>query len=86
MFFGSDFVLFPERRLGRRHVPAFLVIPPIPFPELEEVKDVFGIDSIMSVSPSTRADEYLRGAYGFSMLPSYATILVGWDAPAGSRR
>jgi hypothetical protein len=86
MFFGSDFVLFPERRMGRRHVPAFLVIPPVPFPELEEVKGCFGIDSIMSVSPSTRADEYLRGALGFPMLPSCATILVGWDSTAGNPR
>lgn len=83
MIFGSDFVLFPERRIGRRHVPAFLVIPPVPFPELEKVKDSFGIDNIMSVSPSTGSDEYLREAYGFPALPAYATILVGWDASPG---
>jgi hypothetical protein len=69
VFFESDFVLFPERRRDRQHIPAFLVIPPIPFPELEEEKDSYSIENIMSVSPSTQSDEFLRSAYNLSKLP-----------------
>lgn len=79
VFFEHDFVLFPDRRRNRRNVPAFLVIPPIPFPELEKKKDKFSIKNIMSVSPSTRSDEFVRSAYNLSKLTDYATVLIGWD-------
>jgi hypothetical protein len=77
VFLESDFVLFPERRRDRQHIPAFLLIPPIPFPELE--KESFSIENIMSVSPSAQSDAFLRSAYNLSKLPEYATILIGWD-------
>lgn len=79
VFFQRDFVLFPGRRKRRHHIPALLMIPPIPFPELEEKKQQFAIDNIMSVSPSTQSDDYLRTAYRMPNLPEYATILIGWD-------
>lgn len=79
VFFENDFVIFPERRKNRQHVPAFLIIPPIAFPELEEKKDTYNIHTIMSVSPSTPCDEFLRQTYHFPKLPELATILVGWD-------
>jgi hypothetical protein len=77
VFFESDFVLFPERRRDRQHIPAFLIVPPIPFPELE--KKSLSIENIMSVSPSAQSDAFLRSAYNLSKLPKYATILIGWD-------
>ena len=79
MFFESDFVLFPDRRKNRQNVPAFFLLPPIPFPELEKEKDKLSIANIMSISPSTQGDEFLRSAYNFSKNPEYATILIGWD-------
>ena len=80
VFFERSFVLFPERRMNRNHVPAFMILPPIAFPELEEVKAAYAIDNVFSISPSSECDDYIRSAYSFSKLPEYATILIGWDS------
>lgn len=77
-FFGSGFVLFPDRRKGPKK-PAYFMIPPIDFIELEEIKDELGIENIMSTSPSNITDDYLREAFGFPTDPDLATILVGFD-------
>jgi hypothetical protein len=79
MFFQEGFVMFPKRRRNRHNVPSHFLIPPVPFPELEEKKDYFSIKNIMSVSPSTTCDDFLRQQYNFSKEPKYATILVGFD-------
>jgi hypothetical protein len=79
MFFDKGFVLFPERREKRQHVPSFFILPSISFPELEVRKKSYGMCNIVSVSPSTRGDEYLRSLHNFSKNPEYATILIGWD-------
>lgn len=76
-YFNDDFVLFPHRRQGRQGVPAYFLIPPIPFPELEEVKEDMMIDSIISVSPCTITDTKLRDLYNLSGDTKYATILIG---------
>jgi len=74
----GSFVIFPDRRSGPR-VPCFFLLPPLPFPELESVKDELGIENIISISPSLVSDAYLRGELGFSLSNSLATILVGFD-------
>ena len=79
-FLLSDgFVLFTERRKGTKHLPAYFLLPPIPFQELEENKEAFGIQRIVSVSPSAGSDKILRDMFGFDLSPEYATILIGFD-------
>lgn len=79
-FLLSDgFALFTERRSGTRHRPAWFLIPPIAFPELEERKEELGIRNIVSVSPSAGSDMLLREMFGFDPSPRYATILIGMD-------
>ncbi len=79
MFISDDFILYPERRKGRSANPAFFLIPPLGFSELEVVKDTYKIENIISVSPSTMADNYIRELCSFSPREDFATILVGFD-------
>jgi len=79
MFISDDFILYPERRKGRAKKPAYFLIPPIGFPELEAVKNTLKIENIISVSPSTMADDYIRKLCGFSLTEKFATILVGFN-------
>ena len=79
MYISDDFILYPERRQGRTKKPAYFLIPPIGFFELEMVKDKHKISNIISVSPSTMADDYIRELCAFSPREDYATILVGFD-------
>jgi hypothetical protein len=81
--FQKSFVLFQDRRKNSKSVPAYFLIPPVPFPELEEKRDYFSIEHIMSISPSTPADDCIRSLYNLSMKPEYASILVGFDTRAG---
>ena len=85
MFFENDFVLFPDRRKNRQNIPALLVLPPIPFPELESEKEKYSIENIMSISPGTQCDDFIREAYNFSKNPEYATILIGLDSGGTDR-
>lgn len=79
VFFEESFVLFPKRRENRQQVPAYFLIPPVPFPELEEKKEALGITSIISVSPSTKCDDYIRNRYNLPKNREFATIMVGFD-------
>ena len=47
--------------------------------ELEEVKEIYKIDNIISVSPSTMADDYIRMVCEFSPSEELATILAGFN-------
>ena len=84
VFFERDFVLFTERRKNRQQIPAFLLIPPIAFPELEEKKKSFSIENIISVSPGALTDDCIRSICKFPNLPEYATILIGWNSSGGN--
>lgn len=77
---GDSFVLFPARRRLRSHIPAFMLLPPIPFPELEQVTEPEVPRNVASVSPGARTDQLLRSEYNFSVFPDYATIIIGWDS------
>ncbi len=79
IFIGEDFILYPGRRTGKTRKPAYFLIPPIDFTELEEKKDLYRIDNIVSISPSTMADEYIRTICDFSTSEKLATILVGFN-------
>ncbi len=82
---GDSFVIFPDRRASG-NTPSYFIVPPLGFPELEEVQDGLGIGEILSISPSAQADDCLREACGFSSDPSLATLLVAFnlvEQPAG---
>ena len=79
MFISDDFILYPNRRKGRSKNPAFFLIPPLGFHELEARRDLLKIKNIISVSPSTMADDFIREKCNFSTRNDYATILIGFD-------
>lgn len=78
MSLGDSFVLYPERRDSKIR-PAFFLIPPLPFPELAERREHFKIKDIVSVSPSTLVDDYLRDSFGFTKETTFATLLIGYN-------
>ncbi len=79
IFISSGFVLFTERRKNRGHIPSYFLMPSISFPELEENKRQLGITSIISASPSSPSDDYLRGKYHLPNDNQLATILIGFN-------
>ncbi len=72
-FLGKDFVLFADRKPSGR--PRFL-LPPVRFPEIEELP---GVDRVVSASPDTPQDEYLRERLKVPTGSQYASVLVGYD-------
>ncbi len=72
-FLGKDFVLFADRKpVGRLR----FVLPPVRFPELEGIP---GVVRVVSASPDTPQDEYLRERLAVPKGSAYASILVGYD-------
>ena len=53
----------------------YFVLPPVPFPEL----DPFKLDGVVSSSPSTKSDEYLKNKYSYGDDSSIATIIVSFN-------
>jgi len=78
MSLGDSFVLYPERR-NSKITPVFFLLPPLPFPELNERQEHLKIKDIVSLSPSTLADCYLRESFGFAKETTFATLLVGYN-------
>lgn len=76
---SSGFILYNSRRKNREQIPSFFLIPSIDFPELENVKEELSIDSIVSASPSTASDDYIRKNYNLSRDNQLATILIGLE-------
>lgn len=76
---SNDFIIYPERRKGNEKKPAFFLIPPIDFPELEAVKEEYKLLNILSISPSSMADDFIRQQYKFSKNNALATILIGFN-------
>ena len=77
-FLSSEFVIF-KPDVGTRNMQKekeFFLLPSIPFPELEEIE---GISEVVSCSPSTEGDSYLKDKYGYPQDPHLATILVGFS-------
>jgi len=77
-FLSPEFVIFkPDEtmRSMQREKELFL-LPSVPFPELENIE---GISDVVSCSPSTAGDSYLKDKYGYPQDPHIATILVGFS-------
>lgn len=73
LFLGDDFVLFPSRGSGKG---AKFVLPSVPFREIE---DLDGAVNVISSSPSTVGDLFLRKSAGLRDDPKLASILIGFD-------
>lgn len=79
IFISPDFVIFKPRRNGfMSHEPQkqFFLLPPVPFQELDGVD---GIMDVVSSSPSTNGDSYLKKEYGYPDDPKIASIIVGFS-------
>ena len=77
-FLSRDFIIFKPSRntLNLHHGRQFFLLPSIPFPELNNIE---GISDVVSCSPSTLGDAYLKKKYGYPEDPRIATILVGFS-------
>ncbi len=72
-YLGKDFVLYAGTR--PRGGYRFL-LPAVRFPELEALPR---LARVVSASPDTPQDEYLRGRLGIPAGKEFASILVGYD-------
>lgn len=69
---GKDFVLFAGVRPHGRY--RFL-LPAVRFPELEGLT---GLEGVVSASPDSPQDDYLRKRFRVPVGPDYASVLVGY--------
>lgn len=72
-FLGKDFVLYGGQR--PRGSYRFL-LPPVPFPELEGLP---GLARVVSASPDTPQDNFLRARFEVPLGRQYASVLIGYD-------
>lgn len=70
---GKDFVLFAD---VRPHGRLRFLLPPVRFPELDALE---GVDRVVSASPDSPQDEYLRERFRMDGGPHLASVLVGYD-------
>ena len=77
MFLSDDFVIFKDvlNNYNLEKGNEYFVLPPVPFPEL----DPFKLDGVVSSSPSTKSDEYLKNKYSYGDDSSIATIIVSFN-------
>jgi hypothetical protein len=73
LFLGKGFVIFYSRGSGKG---ARFVLPPVAFEELEKLDFT---EKVVSCSPSTVGDRFLRTEAGLEDDPELASILVGFD-------
>ncbi len=70
---GKDFIVFVEKGRGKG---AHFVLPPVPFTEVEKTE---GVCNVVSSSPSTAGDFFLRKKNGVEDDPKLASIVIGFD-------
>jgi len=75
IFLGRDFVIFYGKGSGKG---ARFVLPPVSFKEVEKIH---GTTRVISSSPSTAGDLFLRESAGLDDDPKLASILIGFDLP-----
>lgn len=72
-YLGKDFVLFGGKR---PHGGYRFLLPPVRFPELETLPEVA---RVVSASPDSPQDDYLRARFGVPTGRRYASVLVGYE-------
>ncbi|WP_299524959.1 hypothetical protein [uncultured Methanobrevibacter sp.] len=77
MFLSDDFIIFKDvlHNYNLEKGNEYFVLPPVPFPEL----DAFDLNDVVSSSPSTSSDEYLKNKYNYGDDSSIATIIVSFN-------
>jgi len=70
---GDDFVVFTDMVPKSKE---YFLMPPVTFPELEQVP---GVTNIVSCSPSPLSDIIIKNHHGLEDDPKLASILVGFD-------
>ena len=75
IFLGKDFVIFYGKGSGKG---ARFVLPPVSFKEVEKIH---GTTRVISSSPSTTGDLFLRESAGLDDDPKLASILIGFGLP-----
>ena len=70
---GDDFVVFTDKVPKSKE---YFLMPPVSFPELEQIP---GARNIVSCSPSPLSDMIIKNHYGLEDDPKLASILVGFD-------
>lgn len=78
VFLSDNFIIFKPDNLSRNAgiEKQLFLLPSIPFPELDDIID---IEDVISCSPSTLGDEYLKGKYSYPNDPHLATILIAFS-------
>ncbi len=74
IYLSDEFVLYTNKKPKNREC---FVMPPVSFPELD---DIPGVKNVVSCSPSGPSDMMLRQYHGLIDDPKLASILVGFDA------
>ncbi|MBR0271071.1 MAG: hypothetical protein IJQ68_03645 [Methanobrevibacter sp.] len=77
-FLSDDFIIFKDvlHNHNLEKGNEYFVLPPVPFPELDGFDN---ISEVISSSPSTQSDEYLKEEYGYGQDSSVATIFVSFN-------
>ena len=77
-FLSDDFIIFKDvlHNHNLEKGNDYFVLPAVPFPELDGFNNV---SEVISSSPSTPSDEYLKEEYGFGQDSSIATIFVSFN-------
>ncbi len=73
LMLGKDFVIFADKSSSKG---ARFLLPAVPFREVERIR---GTENVISSSPSTPGDAYLRKMAGIEEDPKLASILIGFD-------
>lgn len=74
VFLSEDFVLFKNIKPKDRE---YFLMPPIPFPEVEEIE---GTEDVVSSSPSGLGDQFLRKTHGLIDDPRLASVIIGFNS------
>lgn len=78
MFLSDDFIIYRDvlQNQNLKKGNELFILPSVPFPELEVLEN---LSDIISSSPSTFSDEYLKKEYGYEGDSSVATIIVSFN-------
>jgi hypothetical protein len=78
IFLSNNFIIFkPDNTKRSRGIEKeSFILPAIPFPELE---DIITISDVVSCSPSTLGDAYIKNRYNYPDDPHLATIIVAFS-------
>jgi hypothetical protein len=78
IFLSNNFILFKPKKVTSIDVKEKeqFILPPIPFPELDELNEIV---DVVSGTPSTAGDEYIKNRFCFPQDPKIATVLVGFS-------